>query len=59
VSQSTKTPKVVYRLLPPGTFDDEAQDFRAGYAIERVESLILGEFASREEARAFMLTEQR
>lgn len=47
--------KVVYRLLPPGSFDDDAADFRSDYAIERVQTSIVGRFASRDEARAFML----
>ena len=47
--------KVEFRLHGPGTFDDAAKDFRDGYAIERVERQIIGEFASRDEAREFML----
>jgi hypothetical protein len=46
---------IEYRLMGPGTFDKEAKDFRAGYAIERVETRVIGTFSSRDEAREFML----
>jgi hypothetical protein len=47
--------KTTYRLLGPGTFDEEAQDFRDGYAIERVQTTIVGKFDTRDEARDYML----
>lgn len=47
--------KVVYKLHGPGSFDEEIADFRDGYAIERIESRIVGKFATRDDARDYML----
>ncbi len=52
---SSTEAKIEFRLHGPGTFDDDRKDFRDGYAIERVERRVIAEFASREEAREFML----
>lgn len=48
-------PKIIYRLLGPDSYDDDLEEFRDGYAIERVETTVVASFATREEAYEWVL----